>query len=51
MTTTLHVCSSCGRPVEISRHDEDQLPVWERRLGMPLVIHCLECADFYKEEM
>ena len=46
-TTTLHVCASCGSPVELSHHDEDRLPEWERHLGQPLVIHCLECAGDY----
>lgn len=50
-TTTLHVCSNCGRPVELSEIDSRVLPVWERRLGQPLVVHCLECAGDFVEAL
>lgn len=50
METALYVCSLCGAPVEISRHDAELLPTWEARLGQPLVIHCLGCAELLLEE-
>lgn len=45
MTATLFVCAACGTPVELSTRDARLLPRWERQLGQPLVVHCLECAS------
>jgi hypothetical protein len=49
MTLTLFVCAECGTPVELSEPDAASLPIWERRLRQPLVIHCVECAKFFTE--
>ena len=40
----LFICDLCGTPVELSARDADQLAQWERRIGTPLVVHCLACA-------
>ncbi len=48
MTATLFVCSVCGTPVELSRHDADRLPDWERALGQPVVVHCIDCAVLFE---
>jgi len=42
---TLFCCALCGIPVEISAHDAEALPHWEKQLGRPIVVHCLSCAD------
>ena len=40
----LFICDLCGTPVELSARASDQLAQWERRIGTPLVVHCLSCA-------
>lgn len=47
-TTTLFVCASCGIPVELSRHDSDQMAAWEALLRCPIVVHCVDCAGLFE---